>query len=214
MLENDLKLYYLQQLGIDCWVLREPCGDQAAQSSSGLQKLAYDVNSCTRCDLHQSRTQTVFSRGNQQAKLMIIGDAPADVEDRQGKPFVGEAGALLDKMLGSIGLVEKDVYIANVLKCRPPADRFPQPSEVEACRSFLIQQIQLVAPRLILALGELVGELLFGAPASLSQLRLVLHHYDKIPFIVTYHPDFLLRNPQQKKQAYLDLLFVKDALSR
>ncbi|OGV51637.1 MAG: hypothetical protein A3F46_08380 [Legionellales bacterium RIFCSPHIGHO2_12_FULL_42_9] len=176
MLEYDLKLYYLQQLGVDCWVKRPP-------------------------------------NRNRSVQLMIIGEAPAYFEDKQGKPFVGKAGELLDKMLGSIGLSEQDVYIANVFKGCPPNNRDPAPSEIEACRSFLNQQIQLVAPKLILALGHFAGQFLFGASTSLVKLRSVLHYYDKLPFIVTYHPAFLLRTPQYKRQAYLDLLFLKNVLS-
>ncbi len=207
MLENDLKLYYLQQLGIDCWVKREPHRDNE------LQKLAHIVSSCTRCDLHQTRTQTVFFRGNSQAKLMILGQSPDDVEDRAGQPLVGKAGALLDKMLTSIGLSDQDVYIAHLLKCSPPAHREPTSCELEACGHFLNQQIQWIMPKLILALGDFVGNFLLGTSASFDTLRSTLHHYDNTPLIVTYHPNFLLNNPQFKKQAYLDLLFVLNTLS-
>ena len=206
MFVNDLKQYYLEQLGIDCWVKREPTREQE------LYKLAQLVSSCARCNLYQTRKQTVFSRGNHEAKLMIIGEAPGESEDTLGKPFVGKSGELLDRMLGCIGFREQDVYIANLLKCRPPNARDPESCEIEACGAYLRQQIQLVSPKLILAVGQFAGEFLFGVHASLEKLRSMLHHYDNRPFIVTYHPDFLLRNPQHKKEAYHDLLFVNNTL--
>ena len=206
MQSHDLNHYYLQQMGIDCWVARKPNCDKE------LQKLAFVVSSCTRCELHQTRTQTVFARGNRNAKLMIIGEAPGSHEDQQGKPFVGKAGALLDQMLASIGLTEQDVYFVNVLKCRTPDDREPVACEVEACRDFLTQQIQLVEPQLILAVGQFAGQFLFGEPKPLKQLRSVVHQYRNKPFIVTYHPAYLLHNPKEKKHAYGDLLFTQEVL--
>ena len=206
MQSNDLNYYYLQQMGIDCWVARKPNCDKE------LQKLASVVSSCTRCELHQTRTQTVFARGNRNAKLMIIGEAPGFHEDQQGEPFVGKAGALLDQMLASIGFTEQDVYIANVLKCRPPDNRDPAIGEIEACCDFLMQQIQLVDPQLILAVGQFAGQFLFGEPKPLNQLRSVVHQYRNKPFIVTYHPAHLLRNPKEKKHAYVDLLLTQEVL--
>ena len=202
------KSYYLQTMGIDQWVIRKA----SASCENPLKELTEKVASCQACSLHKTRTQTVFSRGNAQAKLMIIGEAPGFYEDQQGLPFVGKAGSLLNQMLKSIGLEEKDVYIANVLKCRPPNNRDPAPEEIKHCSGYLEQQIDLIAPSLLLALGRFAGQFLANKLDSLSQLRLSVHQYRNIPFKVSYHPAYLLRNPKDKKLAYADLLAVKQLL--
>ncbi|KTD31349.1 uracil-DNA glycosylase [Legionella israelensis] len=207
-MSEALTHYYLQAMGIDVWMERQP----VLSCEKHLSALATEVASCTRCSLHKARRQTVFSRGNPKAKLMIIGEAPGFYEDQQGKPFVGKAGILLNKMLQSIGMTEDDFYIANVLKCRPPNNRDPDMEEISQCSPFLICQIQLVKPRLILALGRFAGQFLLDKPLPLKQLRNHLHHYEEIPFMVSYHPAYLLRNPADKKKAYIDLLAVKDFL--
>lgn len=143
---------------------------------------------------------------------MIIGEAPGFYEDKQGLPFVGKAGSLLNQMLQSIEIVEEDVYIANVLKCRPPNNRDPQLDEIAQCSSYLSRQIELIQPHLILALGRFAGQFLLNKPLPLKQLRNTLHHYNNIPFMVSYHPAYLLRNPADKKKAYLDLLAAKKLL--
>src|SRR5689334_19854352 len=147
--ENELYNYYLQSMGLDVWVPRHD-----VSSRTELTSLAKQIASCTKCELHRTRTQTVFARGNYKAKLMVIGEAPGFYEDKQGEPFVGKAGLLLNNMLNSIGMNEDDVYIANVLKCRPPANRDPIPEEISSCSGYLIQQIALVRPKLLLALGR------------------------------------------------------------
>lgn len=200
---------YLHYMGITCWQERSV----AVSQTTLLQKLAKQVSTCEKCSLSKTRTQTVFSRGNPGASLMLIGEAPGFYEDQQGKPFVGKAGKLLDAMLTSIGLQENDVYIANVLKCRPPDNREPAPEEILACRDYLEQQIVCVAPKLILALGQFAGQFLLGKSSSLDSLRLMKHRYQQIPFFVTYHPAYLLRNPADKKYVYQDLLLVKNALN-
>ncbi|MGQ3887444.1 uracil-DNA glycosylase [Legionella sp. CNM-1927-20] len=200
-------LYYLQQMGVDVWTPR-----QTHICSNKLIDLASTVANCTKCPLYQNRTNTVFSRGNSSAKLMIIGEAPGFNEDKQGLPFVGRAGALLNQMLNSIGLTEDDVYIANVIKCRPPENRDPRPEEILQCSGYLVQQIELVAPKLLLALGRFAGQFLLNEIQALNRMRGVVHSYKKIPFIVTYHPAYLLRKPSDKKKAYQDLLCVKELL--
>lgn len=171
--------------------------------------LAKEVSACTRCVLHKTRKQTVFSRGSMHAKLMIIGEAPGYYEDQQGMPFVGKAGGLLNRMMHSVDLDENDFYIANVLKCRPPGNRDPQPAEISQCTTYLTRQIELLKPHLILALGRFSGQFLLNKPLALRQLRNTVHYYNNTPFIVSYHPAYLLRNPADKKKTYHDLLVVK-----
>ncbi len=199
--------YYLEQMGITPWLVRDN-----PQRLSTLQKLATEVAACTRCPLHQTRSQTVFARGNPQAKLMIIGEAPGFHEDQQGLPFVGVAGGLLDQMISCIGLINNEVYIANVLKCRPPNNRDPQSEEITQCSSYLAQQVSLVKPTLLLALGRFAGQYLLNTTRSLTQMRSHKHDYQNIPVIVTYHPAYLLRNPSDKKRAYQDWLTVQQLL--
>lgn len=207
-MSDELNCYYLQTMGIDLWTLR-----RSHSCEKDLSALAKEVAACTRCSLHKTRTQTVFNRGHATAKLMIIGEAPGFYEDQQGLPFVGKAGGLLNQMLQSIEMIEKDFYIANVLKCRPPNNRDPHLDEIVQCSSFLARQIELVKPQLILALGRFAGQFLLNKPLPLKQLRNTIHHYNKVPFVVSYHPAYLLRNPADKKKAYLDLLTVKKLLS-
>ncbi|MBP6917309.1 MAG: uracil-DNA glycosylase [Legionellaceae bacterium] len=194
-------------MGITSWLVRDN-----PQRLSTLQQLATEVAACTRCPLHQTRSQTVFARGNPQAKLMIIGEAPGFHEDQQGLPFVGVAGSLLDQMISCIGLINNEIYIANVLKCRPPNNRDPQSDEITQCSSYLAQQISLVKPTLLLALGRFAGQYLLNTTHSLTQMRAQKHDYQNIPVIVTYHPAYLLRNPLDKKRAYQDWLTVQQLL--
>ncbi len=207
-MSDALNRYYLQAMGIDLWVVRQP----HPSYEQDLSALAKEVAACTRCPIHKTRTQTVFFRGSSKAKLMIIGEAPGFYEDQQGQPFVGKAGGLLNRMLQGIEMIEEDVYIANVLKCRPPNNRDPQADEIAQCSSYLARQVELVQPHLILALGRFAGQFLLNKPLPLNQLRNTVHHYNNIPFIVSYHPAYLLRNPVDKKKAYLDLLTVKKLL--
>lgn len=211
-MDKALNLYYLQQLEIDVWLPKTEQTLVPAGCLSSLQNLADKVSNCTQCSLHQGRTQTVFARGNPQAKLMVIGEAPGFYEDQQGKPFVGKAGILLDKMLAAIGINEEQVYIANVIKCRPPNNRDPQLMEIEACQSYLQQQIDLIKPKLLLAVGRFAGQFLAKNNIPLNRLRNQLQYYDQTPFFVTYHPAYLLRNPRDKKQTFQDLLQVQQWL--
>lgn len=208
LMSHDVRHYYLQQMGIETWLARPIRTDK-----KDLQRLAADVSVCQRCPLHKTRTQTVFARGNPEAKLMVIGEAPGFYEDKQGLPFVGKAGGLLNKMLASIGLSENDVYIANVIKCRPPNNRDPSQEEISQCCDYLAQQIELVAPSLILAVGRFAGQFLLNETLPLNRMRGKVHQYKGRPVLVSYHPAYLLRNPADKKQAFIDLLLAKRLLS-
>jgi len=170
----------------------------------GLQQA---VSGCRQCDLCDSRTQTVFGVGDRQARLMLIGEAPGADEDRLGEPFVGRAGQLLTAMLAAIGFTREQVYIANVLKCRPPGNRDPHVDEVAACRAYLDRQIELIQPRLILSLGGVSAKNLLDTDQGVGRLRGRLHHYPAsgTPLRVTYHPAFLLRRPEEKAKAWVDL---------
>jgi DNA polymerase len=164
-----------------------------------------------RCELHKTRTQTVFGVGNRQAAWMIIGEAPGAEEDRRGEPFVGRAGKLLDEMLRAVDLSRDTVFITNILKCRPPGNRDPSSSEAVACRSYLERQIELLAPRLILAVGRIAAQQLLGSDAPLGRLRGQLHKLTGagIPLVVTYHPAYLLRSPKDKRKAWQDLCMAR-----
>jgi DNA polymerase len=182
---------------------------------AGLSDLAKTVSVCTRCDLHKSRTQTVFGVGNPQAKLMFIGEAPGAEEDARGEPFVGRAGQLLTKIIAAMGMTRDEVYIANILKCRPPQNRDPLPSEVECCEEYLRAQIAMIKPKYICALGRIAAHWLLRTEAPLGALRTGSYTYEGIPVIVTYHPAALLRNPAFKAPCWEDMkklmALLKDA---
>jgi uracil-DNA glycosylase family 4 len=168
------------------------------------------VAACVKCGLHKTRTQTVFGVGDENADWMLVGEAPGAEEDRLGDPFVGQAGKLLDNMLAAIGLSRRsNVYIANVLKCRPPGNRNPSPEEVEKCTPHLLQQIELIKPKLILALGRFAAQTLLASDASIASLRGRVHRYAGVPLIVTYHPAYLLRTLEDKAKAWEDLVFAR-----
>ena len=164
-----------------------------------------EIRDCQLCPLGKTRTHFVFGVGNPRAGLMFIGEAPGRDEDIQGIPFVGRAGQLLTLMIQAIGMKREDVYIANVLKCRPPNNRDPQPAEIEKCEPYLLKQIELIAPKLIVALGRFACASLLKTTAALGSLREKIHSYNNVPLIVTYHPAALLRNPSLKKQTWEDL---------
>jgi len=170
------------------------------------------VAACTACKLCESRRQTVFGVGNERAHWMLVGEAPGEQEDRQGEPFVGKSGQLLDNMLRAIGLTRGDapdpaqqVYIANTLKCRPPGNRNPQPDELAKCEPFLVRQVQLLQPRIILAMGAFAVQSLLRTTEPVGRLRGRVHRYQGVPLIVTYHPAYLLRNLVDKAKAWDDL---------
>ncbi|HJS88637.1 MAG TPA: uracil-DNA glycosylase [Steroidobacteraceae bacterium] len=210
---------YLQAIGIDLWVPRashaaavaqpEPAGER--NEAAAWEALRAEVRQCTRCALHTSRTQGVFGVGNPRAEWMVIGEAPGAEEDRRGEPFVGRAGQLLDAMLRAIGLSRaENVYIANILKSRPPNNRDPLPAEVAACLPYLRRQIELVRPRLLLAVGRTAAQNLLGTEESLGRLRGRMHRFGELntPLVVTYHPAYLLRSPADKRKAWEDLKFA------
>ncbi|MHB1566287.1 MAG: uracil-DNA glycosylase [Acidiferrobacter sp.] len=194
--------YMLGALGIPVWTSRRT---PPSTASPAWAALATTVAGCTRCALHHTRTQTVFGSGDPQARWLFIGEAPGADEDRQGEPFVGRAGQLLNAMLSALGLTREQVFIANVLKCRPPHNRDPAPAEVSQCRPYLDQQIALIAPRVIVALGKVAAQSLLGTDQPLHQLRGTRAAYGGIPVVVTYHPAYLLRTPADKAKAWADL---------
>ena len=205
------RLQILAEMGLaPVWVLRDKKSPPAEKSSSNTWiELKQAVPACTACGLHRSRTQTVFGVGDENADWMLIGEAPGAEEDRLGEPFVGQAGRLLDNMLAAIGLSRgKNVYIANVLKCRPPGNRNPEPEEVEKCSPHLRRQIELIAPKLILAMGRFAAQTLLNTDASIASLRGRVHAYAGVPLIVTYHPAYLLRNLPDKAKSWEDLVFA------
>ncbi len=171
------------------------------------QQLSSRVQTCTDCGLHRTRTQTVFGVGAENADLLIIGEAPGAEEDKQGEPFVGAAGQLLNAMLHAIGLQRKQVYIANIVKCRPPGNRNPANDEAAACRKHLDHQVELIQPRVILSVGAVSAHNLLLTTDSVARLRHRPHRYGKrsIPLVVTYHPAYLLRYPAEKAKVWLDL---------
>jgi DNA polymerase len=174
------------------------------------------VAACTACDLCKTRTQTVFGVGDTRADWLVIGEAPGAEEDRQGEPFVGRAGQLLNAMLLAIGLPRETVFIANILKCRPPGNRDPKPEEVSRCLPFLSAQIALLKPKMILAVGRIAAQNLLATDAPLARLRGKLHHFGEAhtPLVITYHPAYLLRTPSDKRKAWEDLKFARATYQR
>ncbi|MFQ5677893.1 MAG: uracil-DNA glycosylase [Gemmatimonadota bacterium] len=169
---------------------------------------------CTRCGLHGSRQHVVFGEGDPHARIVCVGEAPGVVEDDTGRPFVGRAGQLLDRLLLSVGLRRGEVYICNVLKCRPPGNRDPRPEEVEACSPFLLRQLELIDPEVIVAFGAFAARTLLGTRESLGRLRGRTHLYEGYPVVVTYHPAALLRNPWWTRPTWEDLQRVREVAAR
>jgi len=212
---------YLKALGIEVFQLRGMAPEQAADrvpavqpvpvGELGWEQLAGQVSSCTLCDLHRTRTQTVFGVGRRDANLMIIGEAPGADEDRQGEPFVGRAGQLLNAMLSAIGLGREDVFIANVLKCRPPSNRDPASGETACCTPYLERQVELVAPRAVLAVGRIAAQHLLQSDQAIGRLRgkALSFGTKRIPIVATYHPAYLLRTPSAKAKTWQDLCLVR-----
>ncbi len=226
---NDTaRLEYLDALGITVWRERAAGSNpgptaattvnaEAAASAPGdsdMAELRATVAACTRCDLHKTRTQTVFGVGNENADWLVIGEAPGAEEDRRGEPFVGRAGKLLDEMLRSLGLDRETVFIANILKCRPPNNRDPSAAESNACRGYLDRQIELIAPKIIVAVGRIAAQLLLETDTPVGRLRGQLHRTGpaEIPTIVAYHPAYLLRSPSQKRKVWQDLCMARAAM--
>ena len=195
-----------------------PAGDAAARAARiaalTWETFAADVDACTACGLCRSRRRTVPGVGDTRARWLLVGEAPGAEEDARGEPFVGQAGRLLDNMLTALGLARgRDVYIANVLKCRPPNNRTPEPLEAAACRPYLDRQIELLQPGLILALGKSAATTLLGVEATIASLRGRVHRYHDVPLVVTYHPAYLLRNLPDKAKSWEDLIFARRTLA-
>ncbi|MDH3451604.1 MAG: uracil-DNA glycosylase [Gammaproteobacteria bacterium] len=223
------RLAYLEAMGVVAWQRRAFVAEPTARPppavavvSAGESPLAMNWDSlqraastCRACELHETRNNVVFGVGARDASLMFIGEAPGAEEDRQGEPFVGAAGQLLNAMLKAIGLSRDDVFIANMLKCRPPGNRDPRPGEVAACAAYLERQVQLVNPRLVVALGRVAAQHLLQSDAPLGRLRGELHEFGprRIPFLATYHPAYLLRKPADKRKSWEDLKRIREVLA-
>jgi uracil-DNA glycosylase family 4 len=229
-MNRGLRYEYLSAMGIQTWVPRTPAAATAPAATApaaigpaGHREAAYDwaalqerVAACTRCSLHTTRTQTVFGVGNRAAEWLVVGEAPGAEEDRRGEPFVGRAGQLLNAMLRAIGLAREQVYIANVLKCRPPNNRDPLAGEVSECWPFLEQQIALLKPKIMLVVGRIAAQNLLKTDVPLGRLRQKVHVFgeSRVPLVVTYHPAYLLRTPADKRKTWEDLKFAREVRSR
>jgi uracil-DNA glycosylase len=191
-------------------------GPAAREAGQDWPALRARVAACELCTLCATRTQTVFGVGNPSAEWLIVGEAPGAEEDRQGEPFVGRAGLLLTAMLRAIGLPREQVFIANVLKCRPPGNRDPLPAEAAQCLPYLAQQIELLQPKIMLAVGRIAAQNLLKTEASLGSMRQKVHAFGahQLPLVVTYHPAYLLRSPGEKRKAWEDLKFAREVCAR
>ncbi len=237
-MEESKRLNYLDQMGIQAWVsnkhvveevqkqheqainnkkvtLTENLSTQEIKIAASLDELKKTVSGCSLCELHRSRKQTVFGTGHPAAEWLIIGEAPGADEDQMGEPFVGRAGQLLTSMLRAMGLAREEVFIANILKCRPPNNRDPQANEIDNCSSYLRQQIELIQPKIILVVGRIAAQSLLNMDTPIGKMRGQQFRYQDttIPVIATYHPAYLLRSPQQKRAAWEDLKFAMQVFS-
>ncbi|MDD2723051.1 MAG: uracil-DNA glycosylase [Methylovulum sp.] len=230
-MDNALRLQYLDAMGIDVWIPRHlapshlelpsvaitSCVETRPESvpvSDDWDTLAAEVAACTRCGLCSTRKNTVFGSGNKNADWLFIGEGPGQHEDEQGLPFVGNAGQLLTEMIRAIGLGREDVFITNIVKCRPPNNRDPHADEVAGCHDYLQRQIALIQPKIILAVGRIAAQTLLGTDAPLSKLRGRVHNVNSIPVIVIYHPAYLLRSLLEKRKAWQDLQFAIKTLQK
>lgn len=233
----------LRKIGVDVWTLRAPAAaeavaddsaavtaaavdvapavdtappDESAHPTETLAQVEQAVSACRQCELHRSRTHTVFGCGSPTADWLFVGEAPGKNEDLQGMPFVGRAGKLLDKMIAALGMRREQVFIANVLKCRPPDNRDPLPAEIEQCEPYLHRQLALIQPKIIVALGRISAQALLKSAEPLGKLRGQEYRYGpaNIPLVVTYHPAYLLRSPGQKAAAWEDLWRAKTLAAR
>lgn len=218
-MDNSLRLQYLEAMGIDVWLPRASAHSEQPPSSPEVvtdnaepetttdqwDRLQAEVANCTKCALCATRTQTVFGSGNKQAEWMLVGEAPGQYEDEQGQPFVGNAGLLLTEMLRAIGLTREEVFITNILKCRPPNNRDPHADEVECCNDYLQRQQQLIHPKIIVAVGRIAAQTLLKTDEPLARLRGKVHTFNNTPVVVVYHPAYLLRSLSEKRKAWLDI---------
>ncbi|MDI7258682.1 MAG: uracil-DNA glycosylase [Thermodesulfobacteriota bacterium] len=213
---DDLKSYleYLKGMGIESLPVSEPRPAEAFQPQvPTLDEIRQELGDCRRCKLHRMRRTIVFGEGNPKAGLMLIGEGPGYDEDIQGKPFVGKAGQLLTKILQAIEIQREEVYIANIIKCRPPQNRNPEPDEIESCHPFLLKQIQAIQPRIICALGTFATQTLLKTDAKITSLRGKAYDFSGIQIFPTYHPAYLLRNPEKKREVWEDMKQIAKALS-
>jgi DNA polymerase len=205
---SDLKTYleYLKGMGIVSLPASEMKADEPGQSNIiTLAEVRKELGDCKRCKLHRGRKTIVFGEGNEKATLMLIGEGPGYDEDIQGRPFVGKAGQLLTKILQSINLPREEVYIANIIKCRPPQNRNPEPDEIQSCTPFLMKQIGVIQPKIICALGTFSAQTLLKTDTKITALRGKFFDLEGIKVMPTYHPAFLLRNPERKREVWGDM---------
>jgi DNA polymerase len=221
-MNSESRHEYLAALGLSAWTLRDKPATgpvstpEIAPAGLDWTELRARVAACTRCGLSATRTQTVFGVGNHQADWLVVGEAPGADEDRKGEPFVGRAGLLLNSMLLAIGLPREQVYIANVLKCRPPGNRDPSATEAAECLPYLERQIALLKPKIMLVVGRIAAQNLLRTDKTLGSLRQQVHRFgvSEVPLVVTYHPAYLLRTPTDKRKAWEDLKFAREVCSR
>ncbi len=212
ILISQLKDYIQAQreLGLEYLILnRFPRNQGEGAHPLNLSEVRELLGDCKRCKLHSGRRNIVFGVGSGEADLVFVGEAPGADEDEQGEPFVGKAGQLLTRIIEAIGLKRKEVYICNIIKCRPPANRDPEPDEIAACEPFLIAQLQTIKPRLICALGTFAAQTLLRTKEPIGRLRGHFHSYQGIPLLPTFHPAYLLRNPSEKRKVWEDMQFLK-----
>ncbi len=223
-LSQTTRLTYLNAMGISVWQSRfasnitpieadvmpseSPIESSQMLTSDSWAQLRTDVSECNSCTLCTTRTQTVFGEGNLNANWLFIGEAPGENEDLQGKPFVGEAGKLLTEMLRAMSLTREDIFIANILKCRPPKNRDPHIDEIQQCRAYLNRQIALVQPKIIIAVGRIAAQTLLETTEKIGKLRGQVYMVENIPLIAIYHPSYLLRSLTEKRKAWQDLQFA------
>jgi DNA polymerase len=218
---KDLKgfLFYLKEIGIEYvpissnFIAHNPFDPQTQSPEKFLQNLREEIGDCRRCKLYKGRTQIVFGVGNPETGLVFVGEAPGRDEDLQGEPFVGDAGQLLTKIIESMGLKRQDVYIANVVKCRPLNNRNPEPDEIESCEPFLLKQLAIIKPRVICALGTFAAQTLLKTKEKISLLRGNFYSYHDIKVMPTFHPAYLLRNPGDKRLVWEDMKKIMKELS-
>ena len=213
---SDLKTYleYLKGMGIVSFPVSEMKPNEPDQSTMiTLEDVRKELGDCKRCKLHRGRKTIVFGEGNEKATLMLIGEGPGYDEDVQGRPFVGKAGQLLTKILQSINLPREEVYIANIIKCRPPQNRNPEPDEIQSCNPFLMKQIRVIQPKIICALGTFSAQTLLKTDTKITALRGKFYDLEGIKVIPTYHPAFLLRNPERKREVWEDMKKIAEWLN-
>ncbi|MCZ6670144.1 MAG: uracil-DNA glycosylase [Acidobacteria bacterium] len=202
-------LAFLQEMGIR--EIRVPKGKAARQGPGkieGLEEIRIDLGDCTRCPLHQGRKQIVFGEGNSSADLVFVGEGPGRDEDLQGRPFVGRAGQLLDRILQAMGLRREEVYIANMVKCRPPGNRVPQKTEIDTCVPFLMRQLQAIRPRIVCTMGSVASQTLLEIQTPISRIRGKFHERHGLLILPTFHPAYLLRNPEKKREVWIDMKVI------